>query len=221
MTENDLDFLFKHVITQEVAYETMLYSQRQQLHATIAAALETRYSSNDGEVIDLLAYHYSRSNDRQKALHYLQRAGQKALNGYANEAAISYFAEALTVAKELENVKVQFDLLASREQAYNRLGNRVAQAEDLTQMKYLALSQNNPVQLLETGNRRLQLDTNLGQYDDAIATAEEMLALSRQADEPIWEARTLTNMGVTCWRQGDYNKGPRLYASSPGKPGRC
>jgi predicted ATPase/class 3 adenylate cyclase len=205
-TENQLDFLFKHVITQEVAYETMLYSQRQQLHATIGAALENRYSSNDAEVIDLLAYHYSRSNDHQKALHYLQRAAHKALNGYANEAAISYFSEALSFAKELDDVNVQFDLLAGRERGYDHLGNRLAQAEDLTQMKQLALAQDSLIRQLETGNRRLQLDTNLGQYHDAMDIAAEMLALARRANEPIWEARTLSSMGVTAWRQGDYNR---------------
>jgi len=206
MSENDLDFLFKHVITQEVAYETMLYAQRQQLHATIGAALESRYSSNDNEVVDLLAYHYARSHDRHKALHYLQRAGQKALDGYANEAAISYFGDALGVARDIDNVKVQYDLLAGQERAYNRLGNRVAQTEALAQMHKLALAQKNIARQLETGNRRLLLATNLGEYPSAIDTGQKMLALARQSDQPLWEARTLTNLGITYWRQGNYAK---------------
>jgi predicted ATPase/class 3 adenylate cyclase len=205
-TENDLDFLFKHVITQEVAYETMLYSQRQQLHATIGAVLESRYSKNDAEVIDLLAYHYARSHDRQKALHYLQRAGQKALKGYANEAAISYFSDALAVAESLKNVKVQYDLLAGRERAYNRLGNRLAQVEDLTRMRHLALAQDNQVQQLETGNRNLQLATDLGEYHEAIAAGQEMLLLARKAGETAWEARLFTSLGITYWRQGHYDQ---------------
>ncbi len=205
-SESDLDHLFKHVITQEVAYETMLYSQRQQLHATIGVALEDRYGNNDNEVIDLLAYHYARSNDKHKALRYLQRAGQKALSGYANEAAISYFNDALDLARDLDNVKVQYDLLADRERAYNRLGNRLAQREDLAQMKKLALAQNSAARLLATGNRRLLLATNVGEYPQAIGIAEETLALSRQVQESIWEVRTLTNLGITYWRQGNYTK---------------
>lgn len=204
--ESDLDFLFKHVITQEVAYETMLYSQRQQLHATIGAVLESRYSQNDTEIIDLLAYHYTRSNDRQKALYYLQRAGQKALDGYANEAALSYFSDALAIAEEIKNVKVQYDLLAGREQAYNRLGNRMAQLQDLAYMRRLALAQDNLAQQLETSNRSLQLSTNLGEYQGAITTGNEALALAHKAGIPTWEARILTSLGVTYWRQGHYNK---------------
>ena len=205
-SESKLDFLFKHVITQEVAYETMLYSQRQQLHATIGAVLESRYRKNDNEIIDLLAYHFSRSDDRQKALHYLQRASQKALNGYANEAAISYVKEALIIAEELDNVRVRFDLLADRERAYNRLGNRMAQAEDLVQMKRLALAQDNMAHQLETGNRNLQLVTNLGEYGKAISIGEECLVLARAGRELIWEARILTSTGITYWRQGNHDR---------------
>jgi len=202
--ESELDFLFKHVITQEVAYETMLYSQRRELHATIGAVLESRYAQNEGEIVDLLAYHYARSNQRDKALHYLRLAGQKALDGYANEAAIGYFGDALAVAKELEIVKVQYDLLAGRELAYSRLGNRMAQVEDLTRMKALALAEGDLAHQLETGNRRLQLATNLGDYHDAIEIAQETLALAEQSGQPLWAARTLVNLGITEWRQGRY-----------------
>ena len=208
--ESDLDFLFKHVITQEVAYETMLYSQRRHLHATIGAALESRSHNSDNEIVDLLAYHYARSDERAKALEYLQRAGQKALAGYANEAAISYFSEALTVAEETKHVKVQFDLLAGRERAYNRIGNRLAQDHDLKQMKQLARDEDNLPRLLETINRRLQLITNLGQYHEALLIAEEALTLTRHHDQPGWEARILVNLGITAWRQGDYAQA-RLY----------
>jgi tetratricopeptide (TPR) repeat protein len=136
----------------------------------------------------------------------LQRAGQKALNGYANDAAIAYFSDALHVAKDIHNVKVQYLLLADREQAYSRLGNRLAQADDLAQMRQLALDQENIPQRLETGNRRLRLATDLAEYQQAIAIAEKTLTLARQAHQVIWEARTLTSMGITYWRQGNYIK---------------
>lgn len=204
--ESNLDFLFKHVITQEVAYETMLYSQRRDLHATIGAVLEGRYAHNEGEIIDLLAYHYARSNRPDQALKYLRLAGQKALDGYANEAAIAYFSDALAVAGELELVKVQYDLLAGREQAYSRLGNRMAQVEDLTRMKQLALAEGNLTQQLETGNRRLLLAANLGDYHEAIRIAQKTLALAQQHGYQVWAARTLVNLGIAEWRQGRYDR---------------
>ena len=209
--ESDLDFLFKHVITREVAYETMLHSQRRQLHGTIGTALENRGNNSEGEIVDLLAYHYARSDKRDKALHYLQRAGQKALAGYANEAAISYFNEALTVAEELDNVKVQYSLLTGRERAFDRLGNRIAQTQDLAQMRIRAKVEQNVEHQLETSSRQLQLHTNLGQYNQAIHIAKEALALAREHHQSVWEARILTNLGITGWRQGDYKKARQSF----------
>jgi predicted ATPase len=212
--ESDLDFLFKHVITQEVTYETMLYSQRRQLHATIGDVLEKRYLHNDSEIVDLLAFHYTRSGNRHKALYYLQRAGQKALDGYANEAAISYLSEALTAAQELDIKNARYELLAGREQAYSRVGNRSAQAQGLEQMTNLALAEGDLNRQLETGLRRLQLATDLGDYDQAIATAEENLALARDGDFPLWEARTLTHLGIAYWRHGCYDDARRAMEQS-------
>ncbi len=205
--EDDLDFLFKHVITQEVAYETMLYSQRQQLHATIGNVLEERYGNDDSdEFVDLLAHHFSRSNDREKALHYLRRAGQRAINNYATEPAIDYFGEAIAVAKELQKRELLFDLLAGRERAYNQAGNRIAQARDLDEMKKLAVDQNNLLQQIEAGNRSIQLATDLGKYEDATRIARETIALAKLAKDLRWEAQTLLRLGITYWRQGNYQE---------------
>jgi len=204
--ENNNNLIFKHVITQEVAYETLPAARQNHLHTSIGRALEQRYTNRTGEIIDLLAFHFTRSDDRPKALHYLQLAAQKALTGHANQAAIGYFTEALAVAHEIDDVKVPYLLLAGREQAYNQLGNRAAQAADLAEMERLARSQNNPLQLIETGNRRIQLATNLGEYHTALSVAQKTLALAQQHQHLLWEARTLTNMGITCWRQGDYHQ---------------
>ncbi|MDM8520804.1 tetratricopeptide repeat protein [Anaerolineales bacterium HSG6] len=205
--EDDLDFLFKHVITQEVAYETMLYSQRRQLHTTIGTVLEERYAHNEGdEYVDLLAHHYSRSDNRLKALEYLNRAGQRAIDNYASEAAIGYFCEAIVVTEELNDTSMQFSLLAGREQAYNRLGNRTAQAQDLEQMHQLALGHDNLLEQIETGNRRLRLATNLGKYDKAITIAEATINLAQHAYNMELEAQVMLNLGITYWRQGNYEE---------------
>jgi len=209
--EDDLDFLFKHVITQEVAYETMLYSQRRQLHATIGTVLEERYTNdNSNEFVDLLAHHYSRSDNRPKALQYLHQAGNRALDNYANEPAVSYFCEAMLVAKELKQDPIQFDLLAGRERAYNRVGNRNAQAQDLELMKQLAIGHNNLEQQLETVNRTLQLATNLGNYDEATIIAQEGITLAKLAHSMTWEAQILLSLGITHWRQGNYQEARRV-----------
>jgi tetratricopeptide (TPR) repeat protein len=76
----DTEYVFKHALTQEVAYNSVLIERRQQLHERIGAALERLYSSSVEEHLAELAHHYGRSANPDKAVAYLTRAGQQALN---------------------------------------------------------------------------------------------------------------------------------------------
>src|SRR5271167_2099775 len=75
-----IEYIFKHALTQEVAYNSVLMERRRQLHERTAAALETLYASSIEEHLAELAHHYGRSSNLDKAVEYLMRAGQQALN---------------------------------------------------------------------------------------------------------------------------------------------
>jgi predicted ATPase len=76
----DIEYVFKHALTQEVAYNSVLTERRQQLHERAAAALETLYTNSVEEHLAELAHHYGRSANPDKAVQYLTRTGQQALN---------------------------------------------------------------------------------------------------------------------------------------------
>jgi predicted ATPase len=83
-------YLFKHVVTQEVAYESMPFAVRASLHRLVGQHLE-RTSGDTGDAqLDLLAYHYWRSDDDRKKVEYLGKAADAAQASYANAAAIDY-----------------------------------------------------------------------------------------------------------------------------------
>src|SRR5262245_23528437 len=88
-------YVFKHVLTQEVAYDSLLTSRRQALHATAGLALESLYADRLEEVYDRLAYHYARTNESAKAIEYLTRFANKAARGYAHTEAVTALQEAL------------------------------------------------------------------------------------------------------------------------------
>ena len=95
----DTEYVFKHALTQEVAYNSVLMERRQQLHGRTAGALETLYASSVEEHLAALAHHYGRSANLDKAVQYLTRAGQQALNRSA-------FAEAQAQLQQgLEGIK--------------------------------------------------------------------------------------------------------------------
>jgi predicted ATPase len=64
-------YIFKHVLTQEVAYGTVLHEQRKALHKKIAQAIEALYHANLEDHYRELAHHYSKSGETEKAMNYL------------------------------------------------------------------------------------------------------------------------------------------------------
>jgi len=89
-------YIFKHVTTQEVAYENLLYAHRRELHHRVGEYLEQVHAGGLQEVIELLAHHFYLSGDREKSWGYLIQAGDKAKARYANLAAIAYYDQALS-----------------------------------------------------------------------------------------------------------------------------
>ncbi|MBM3839122.1 MAG: zinc-ribbon domain-containing protein [Verrucomicrobia bacterium] len=98
----ELAYMFKHALTQDVAYNTLLIQRRKDLHRLVAMAIEELYAERLAEFYEMLAYHYEKGEVWDKALGFLVKAGQKALQGYANQDALAYFDRALAVSKQLK-----------------------------------------------------------------------------------------------------------------------
>ncbi|MCX6022620.1 MAG: AAA family ATPase, partial [Chloroflexi bacterium] len=99
--EPNVIYLFKHVITQEVAYNLMLYAQRRELHRAVAEWYEQTHAADLSPYYGLLAHHWSRAEDGVRAIAYLERAGELALHNFANQEAIALLSEALRWDAEL------------------------------------------------------------------------------------------------------------------------
>ncbi len=108
----ELEYFFKHGMMQEVAYGIMLTERRQELHGLVGAALEELYLGREEEVVGLLAYHYSRGKNQDKALTYLTRAAERAVTFNAYADARRYYQSALEIAP----AEVQVDLLLRLEE---------------------------------------------------------------------------------------------------------
>ena len=90
---SDLEYIFKHVSMREVAYNTLVQKRRQELHVQTARAIAALYSSD--EYVEMIAYHYSRTEEHQEAAQWLERAGDRAADVYAVETAIGHYREAM------------------------------------------------------------------------------------------------------------------------------
>jgi class 3 adenylate cyclase/tetratricopeptide (TPR) repeat protein len=88
-------YVFCHALTQETAYGSLLERHRRAHHAAVGHALEELYARRTDEVAELLALHFGRSDDTEKAIDYAIVAGEKAQRRWANTEALIYFNDAL------------------------------------------------------------------------------------------------------------------------------
>src|SRR5262245_48888343 len=97
----EVEYTFKHALTQEVAYGSLLLERRKALHERTAQAIEMLFHSRLEDHYSDLAHHYSRSTNTEKAVQYLHLAGQQAVQRSANAEAITHLTVALELLKNL------------------------------------------------------------------------------------------------------------------------
>jgi DNA-binding NtrC family response regulator/tetratricopeptide (TPR) repeat protein len=96
-----LGHVFKHALTQDVAYNRLSLADRQRLHVAAGRAFEEHYADRLEEVYDRLAHHYSRTTDTLKAVEYLIAFGQQATARYALPEAVDALDQARTLSEQL------------------------------------------------------------------------------------------------------------------------
>jgi len=103
----EVEYRFKHALTQEVAYGTVLQERRKALHERTAQAVETLYRATLDEHYSELAHHYTRSGKTEKAVAYLHLAGQQAVQRSANVEAITHLTTALELLNTLPDTRTR------------------------------------------------------------------------------------------------------------------
>jgi tetratricopeptide (TPR) repeat protein len=123
----DLEYTFRHALTQEVAYGSLLAARRQTLHAAVGRALEALYADRLDQAYDRLASHYAKTDNAPKAVEYLTRFAHKAADMYAHGDAVSALQEALRHAERLpveECDRRRLDLAVRQAESLHFLGRR-------------------------------------------------------------------------------------------------
>ena len=88
-------YIFKHIITRDVAYDMLLFGQKQELHSLIAEWYENNFQTDLSSYYSILADHWQQTDNLEKKLFYFELAGNKALETFASREAAIYFEELL------------------------------------------------------------------------------------------------------------------------------
>jgi len=114
----EMEYSFRHELTREAAYQSILKRQRREYHRQVGEAIEKLYAANLFEVAYRLAYHFYAARDHQAALKYYQVAGKQSLQLFANREASQYFKQAIELALKLNVTSIRLaELYLSRGRA--------------------------------------------------------------------------------------------------------
>jgi len=141
----DTEYVFKHALTQEVAYNSLLIERRKLLHEHAGHALESIFVKQLDDHLGQLAHHYSHSDNPDKATEFLGRAGHQAMQRSANANAVSSLMAAIDLLQKLpdspERIQRELPLQLTLGQAYIVLKGWAAQkSSELTLARWKFVS---------------------------------------------------------------------------------
>jgi predicted ATPase/class 3 adenylate cyclase len=207
----ELIYLFRHVVTQEVTYHTLLKRRRGHFHGRVAEAIELIFADRTEEHLEILAHHWHLSGNLPKSRHYLREAGCKCQRMYANEAAIDLYTKLLGVLDrseidESERLQMRAETLRELGLLKMIIGDHPGSADDLREAIRLAGEEESLEDL------RARLSMNLSQVLRLMGEMTEAASALRLAQE-IFSDRGDRGMvracrqalGVIAQIQGDYD----------------
>ncbi|NIS81185.1 MAG: AAA family ATPase, partial [Anaerolineales bacterium] len=98
----ELEYMFKHTLTQEAAYNSLLHARRKEFHWKVGEALEKLFADREEDFLGILAHHFEAAEVHDKAVDYLIRAGDRARLAYAHQEAIDSYQRALSLLEAQE-----------------------------------------------------------------------------------------------------------------------
>ncbi len=182
-------YTFKHALIQDTAYESLLKSFRQRLHARVAQALEKEFPQRAATEPELVAHHYDRAGRVEEALPYYQRAGDEEQARSANVEAIAHLERGVELTRLLpegierheRELGLQLTLAAARWAAAGPASDDTGRAWE--RARVLCEAAGSPSQLAAALRGLATFYWNRSELDTAIELAEQLLALARKTGD--------------------------------------
>jgi len=203
-------YVFKHALTQDVAYDSLLTSRKQRLHREIGGAIEALCPERLEEQCELLAHHFARSCQVDKAVHYLILAGKKAEMLLVHAQAIAFCQDALACLARLPDREAwkqkEVEILFELEMVYDNLAQRDDQRRILERLVHTAQALDDPVILSDAYIRYGAFLSLAGAAQEALTYAERALRLKQLVGDKREEAKALGALGFIFWQHGRYEE---------------
>jgi class 3 adenylate cyclase/tetratricopeptide (TPR) repeat protein len=211
----ELEYIFKHAITQEVAYNSLLQKRRKEIHERIGEAIEQIYAERLEESYEMLAYHFDHGEVWEKAFRYLSRSGDKARLAYANQEAITHYTRAIEVSGRISPALPEEKLLPVYEGRglvwllQTRLDEAIA---DFRMMRDMSRASGNKTKESESLCQLAFAHWSKFSEDQVPfieQCAQEAMQLSQQTGDQIIFAKALTSLGLVDQWRGNLSEADR------------
>jgi tetratricopeptide (TPR) repeat protein len=206
----DLEYTFKHALTHDVAYGSLLQERRKALHARIVEAIERVYSSRLAEHTERLAYHAPRGELWDRAVTYQRQVGQKAFGRSANRDAIAWFEQALEAVAQLPQTEAsrtqEIDLLIDLRNALLPLAEHERMLAAVQRAGSLAEALHDQRRSSAISSLLAFSSFSLGQLDSAVAAGHRALAIAKDLGDIALEAPANTYLGYLYTTLGEFQK---------------
>ena len=213
----DVEYTFKHALTQEVAYNSVLMERRKLLHEHVGHAIESIYAASLDDHLAELAHHFSYSNNQTKAVEYLHLAGAQAMSRGALLQAIRDFEGGLkmleTFPSDAKRDALELQLLSPLGTAYIAVRGYAAPEVGpvFGHARELCERIGQPPQLFAVVWGNFAWHVVRGEMGLSMDLAREAMALAERFDDPgIW-MEALFLLGVTLFYRGDFAGARRQY----------
>jgi class 3 adenylate cyclase/tetratricopeptide (TPR) repeat protein len=212
----DLEYTFKHALTHEVAYGSLLHDRRRGLHARIVEAIETLYRDRLGEQIERLAHHAMRGELWENAVAYLRQAGLRTMARGAYREAIAHLEQALGALRRLpetrETTELSIDLHLDLRNAFLPFGDVAHMGEHLQQAEVLARTLGDQRRLARIATFMVIQYLATGDYDAGIRFGQEALVIARSLGDRAVEVVATSFLGMTYLDRGEFGDAVPLLA---------
>jgi class 3 adenylate cyclase/tetratricopeptide (TPR) repeat protein len=208
----DTEYIFKHALTQEVAYNSVLIERRKQVHERIGAALETLYASSLDDHLAELGHHYGRSDNVSKAVEYLGRAGQQALQRSAYTDALISLSAAINLLQKLpagpELIQRELLLQLAIGQASMAVKGFAALEVERAYAPARELCERlgDPPELFRALFGLRLVHTLRGELQKAHKLAEQLLRLAQSTHERALLLYARHSLGITSYSMGEFGR---------------
>ena len=206
----ELAYFFKHIVIQEVAYDSLPHAFKSRIHEAAGFFLEDLATRRRSNLLELLAYHFGRSENIGKKRHYFRQAGDAARHAYSNEAAVTYYKRLIPLSEDHEKVALLIDLGSVLETT----GDWGRAREHYDQALELARADGNPGQIAHAESAIGELLRKRGDYSKAADWLQRAAVGLGQVGDQINLGQTLQSQGTLAAQTGNLAEASRLYSES-------